>query len=767
MRQSNIRIAAALLASATTLVAPHGWAQDDGALVLDEIVVTARKKAESIQDIPISVAAVDGDYISKQQFVNAIELARDIPNVQIKSGFSASNPTLFIRGVGINDTSPATSGAIGVTLDEVFLNSSVGQLFQMYDLDRVEVLKGPQGTLYGRNTTGGVLNFYTKRPGFEYDPSLRLTYGRFDEINLEAASSIPIIDNVLAGRVSISVRDRDGVRTNLETGTDTNRVEATAIRGQLLYTPTEQLQIHAKAEAGFNRGDFFTTKGFGTLDPVTGVRCTDEQILAAQCVNALGYSDSEDPFEARYNIDDQKEDLDNYAARLGVEWADGSWSLSSISSFVSNERDIVQDIDSSPLRLLEQTDSFALSQQWSQELRVAHDDGGRLDWILGAFYLTESLKSDQTYELLGVVPDSIGAPLLDFESFVLTARSRYKQNTESFALFGQATYDLTDRLSATLGGRFTWEDKSIIQGSLFAPTPVDSGTPRIALDAVCCIVGDISSVDPATGLPTRLNDQSLDFSEPSWRLSLDYDFTPDMLGYASYARGVRAGGFNAGALLDPLSFNTVEPEEIDTFEVGLKSDLLDGRVRFNAAAFYNTGQLQVNTLIATGVPVSILDSADIESYGIEWETQARVTESLTARFAGALFEGEFTEYPGTPANVGNELPNAPDVSLSGSLDYTVPISDRWDLNLFTDANYQSKVFFQPSNAEIQSRDGVAVWNARVAFQKPRSGLEIGAYVRNITDEIYLIDIFDVEDFGFYQANFSYPRTYGVSFGWTY
>lgn len=781
MREVKLAVIAGLLSGAAWPSIAQAQSADDGIAseqaddgVADQqgnqlttIIVTARKRSEDIQTVPVTVSAVDGDYIEDQQFVNAIELARDVPGLQIKSGFAASNPTIFIRGIGINDTSPATSGAVGVTLDGVFLNSSIGQLFQMYDLDRVEVLKGPQGTLYGRNTTGGVINYFTKRPGFDFDPSLRVSYGRFDEFNIDAASSIPLVDDLLTARISFSLKRRDGVRADLQNDIDTNDIDQTAIRGQLLFTPTDTLEILAKVEGGINRSTFYTTKGFGIIDPDTGGLCSTEDILASRCANALGYIDTPDPFTARYGIADQREDLDNFAATLFAEWSGEDLTVTSIGSYVSNERNVVQDIDSSPLRLLDQTDSFGKSKQWSQELRLAYDNDSGFSAVIGAFYLSEDLRSDQTFELLGEIPSQLGVPVLDFSSFILSVRSQYEQETDSVALFGETSFDLTERLSATAGFRYTWEDKSIIQGSLFGPVPADLVTPRRLENGTCCLVGDLDSVDPGIGLPTEFNDESLSFNEPSWRLSLDYEATPDLFLFGSYARGVRAGGFNSGAILDPLAFNTVEAEKIDSFEIGIKSDLFDGAVRANASAYYNTGEIQVNTLLSEGVPVAALDSASIKSYGLEWDVRARLSSRLDVTLAGALFEGEFTNYPGTPANVGNQLPNSPKFSIAGSAQYVVPVSDNWDVRFFTDLNYQSKVFFQPSNEDIQSRAGVATWNARIALAKADNGLEIGAYIRNITDEVYLIDIFDVADFGFFQANFSYPRTYGVSFSWSY
>jgi iron complex outermembrane recepter protein len=772
LNQSTCLLAVAAVLASGLLLPQAASAQDASDVTdqgIEEIIVTAQKRSESIQDVPLSITAVDGESLAERGVTNAVDFAKEIPNIQIKTGFAATNPTIFMRGIGINDFSPASAGAIGVLVDEVFLNSTTGQLVQIYDLDRVEVLKGPQGTLYGRNTTGGVINFFTKKPGFDFDPSLQLTYGRYNEFNVEAASSIPIVDDKIAARVSVSLKRRDGYRRNLFNGERLNDVDQTAGRIQLLFQPTERLEILAKFEAGFNRSTFYTTEGLGIIDPATGGACTPQQILQRDvCSNFLGYIESRDTRVANSNYADQKEDLDSYTGRVGINWDGDSVALTSISSYVSNEAIIRQDIDGSPFRVLEQPFGRGYARQFTQEVRLASTSNDAFKWLVGGFYLTEKLDSFSAFEAFAEFNPTPGVPYLDLTGAttggipVFRVDKFYRQNTRSFALFGQASYELTDRLKVTVGARYSWDRKDINLRSVFGPVdPTLQRNPIV--NPICCLVGDIASIDPAIGLPTAPIIERRSYKKPIWRFAIDYRPNDDVLLYGSYSRGVRSGGFNAGATTDPLEFSIVSPEKIDAFELGLKSDLLDRKLRFNAAAFYYSGQLQVFTL-RTGVvlPIQVLDSAEVEGYGLEADLQARPMDGLDLKLSGAVFRGKYTDYPGTPSNIGNRLSNAPRASLAASARYETAVSGSLRAAIGADVTYQSKIFFQPSNQAVQAQDGYAIVNGRLSLLKESPDLELSFWVKNVFDKVYLADIFDVTSFGNYQANYSTPRTFGVS-----
>ena len=411
-----------------------------------DIVVTAQRRSQNLQTVPLSITAVTGDALRARNIPDAVELAKSIPNLQIKSGFASSNPTIFMRGIGINDYNAASAGAVGVTIDEVFLNSTVGQLFQVYDLDRVEVLKGPQGTLYGRNTTGGVLSFYTKKPSFEFNPEIQINYGRFNEVDVQAATSFPIISDTLAGRVSLSYRHRDGIKLNTFDGSRLNNIESIAGRAQLLFKPSDNLEINAKFEIGSNRSSVFTGSGLGTIDPSTGQTCSAAQIRAGnQCGNVFGYVGTGDPYAGPQDVTSQPEHLDAYGARVGIVWSGDAVSFTSITGWNLNKRNFRQDIDSSPVRLLEQPLGFDRSEQQTQEVRVSSTGSGPFQWIVGGFFLNETLASSTGYEVGADANPTPSLPYLDLTGAttgglpVFSVERNYRQRTTSYAAFAHLT----------------------------------------------------------------------------------------------------------------------------------------------------------------------------------------------------------------------------------------------------------------------------------------------------------------------------------------
>jgi iron complex outermembrane recepter protein len=734
------------------------------ASVLEEITVTAQRRAENAQKVPISIVAISGESLQQNNVGNAVELAKEVPNVEMKSVYSSAKPTIFMRGIGIDDYQPATSGAVGITVDDVFLDSGLGLLFQTYDIDRVEVMKGPQGTLFGRNTTGGVIAFNTHAPTFQFDPFIQVNYGRFDEVDVEAASSFPIVADKLAGRVSFSSRERDGWRRDLSTGRRVNNEDNMAVRGQLLFTPSAQLDILAKYEHGRSRGSAQAYESWGLLDPVSGALCSEAQIRArGACANLSGYVDSKDAFTSDVTPDRMQEDLQTDGGRLGVTYRGDSLTFSSISAWSSARYAAPLDVDASPARLLEITLEEARAEQWTQELRLASADDTPFQWIAGAYYMNSKVRLKQAFEVYGGLNPTPGVPYFDPVGAttggfpVLTAVPAYQQETDSYAAFIHTTYQLSERFKATVGARYTWEDKGIVFQSGYAPVAVDY--ERAIPPAACCLIGDPGSIDPATGLPTVPLHDVQHFAKPQWRLALDYDMGEAML-YGAYARGVRSGTYNVGATFENSEFNKIGPEKIDNFELGLKADLTPS-LRLNAAAFYYTGQLQVFTLKA----VEVVDSADVRGYGVEASLLAQPLDGLTVGLSVGGLHAEYTDFPDAPANNGNRLVSAPKFSSSASVDYDIPISAQWEFSAGINANYRSRNYFNVENDSLLSQAGYALTNARIAFRRSgeSSKFEVALWGQNIFDETYLTQVLDIAAYtGSDLAVYGLPRTYGIS-----
>lgn len=751
-------------ALAQEAVAPQG---DDGQIA--DIIVTAQKRGESVQKVPISITAITGEALNQRGVRNSLDLTASVPGLQINQLFQGSNPTIFLRGVGVNDYNAASSGAVGVTIDEVFLNSSVGQLFAVFDVDRVEVLKGPQGTLYGRNTTGGVINYTTKRPTFSPQFSASLSAGRFKQLYFDAAGGGTLIDDKLAGRASITIKRRDGWGANLQDGRDINGIETYAGRIQLLFTPSDDIEIHNKIEGGKARSSALGHQSLGVFNAGAGRPCTGEEILARTvCVNPItGYKANRDIDDFNTNVLDNFEKLTNFGDRLSVTWKGDNISLTSITAYVYNKRDLSQDIDYSPFAVAELPIWIEKSRQVSQELRLASAGDGPLKWVAGVYYLQEKLSSLTNFSVLREFNPDPTQPYFDPASSILMLERVFDQRTTSKAIFAQADYQLTDKLTATAGLRYT-DDKKKLNFATYAGPVNGNGDLRARLRDR--LVGFIDS-DPsnfAVDLPAR---QTTTLKKPTWRLALAYQATPTVNAYASYSRGVRAGGYNTAALFNGIEFNGVSPESIDAFEAGVKTDLLDRRLRLNMAGFYyDYRSLQVFSLEpnpAGGVPLQRLQNADAEIYGAEIELQARPARGLDLNLGAAYVHATYTDFvdPIRGDFKGNRLDKTPRLQVTGGATYSFDLSPDWKGRVGADFSYQSKVYFSALNTApmVSASHGEINLNAGVAHS---SGIDLSMFVRNVADKRYLTDMNDLSSLGFYFPVFNEPRTYGLTLRYT-
>ena len=722
---------------------------------IDVIVVTAQRRSENVQDVPVSVATITGDKIGPGGAQTSLDLAKHVVGLQLNQVFAGSNPTIFVRGVGVNDYNPASSGAVGVMIDDVFLNSGVGQLFQLYDLDRVEVLRGPQGTLFGRNTTGGVLNFTTRKPTFTPSVNASVSYGRFNEFDAELGLGGPIAGDVLAGRVSVKYNRRDGYILNLVDGQKQNDFDTLAGRAHLLFQPTDNLDIDLKVEGGRRNGSAIRAKSGGIFNLAEGRPCTGEEILQLNvCANPLsGYVESADLDVAQVNVTNNSEPVRNFSTKFGINWDFGGATLTAISAYVRNKRDLNQDQDSSPFQILEGRKWQQVARQFSQEIRLASNGSNRFNWIVGGYFLTEKLTEESQTDLAAAFAPPAFNPAIG----VLGLQKNYTQRTTSLAGFAQASYELTDALTLTGGIRYTSDRKKLDFRTYAGPVGSAPGDipPIIGL-----IDSDSASfaIDP----PVQINDR---FSEPTWRLSLDYKASDNLLFYGSYNRGFRSGGYNTGALSDPGELSFVRPEKIDAFELGFKSDLAGRKLRINGAAFYYKLKDQQVFSLEPGTPVPFqkLQNADSEIYGGELEVTARPTRGLDFSGGIALLHARYTKLIDTVRGdlSGNTLDKAPSLQLNGRISYEFDVSNDLTATAGVDGSYQSKVYLNPINQAPLVTDGYGLLNARFSVAS-QSGLIATAWVKNLTNERYLQDAFDLSSYGSISLIYNEPRTYGVT-----
>lgn len=749
------------LIGATPAMAQEASQDESRDRVLQTVQVTAERREASQQDVPVTVASIDERMLNEGDYRTSEDLAQQVPGLQIKSSFSASNPTIFIRGVGINDFNPANSGAIGVMVDDMFYNSTTGQLFQLFDLDRVEVLKGPQGTLYGRNTTGGVLSIHTKEPGFEPGGYLSATYGRFNQMDVEGAVNLPVSDK-LAFRLSAVSNTRDGTRDIAfpdGTSTEKNNVDFQAARLQMLFEPTNALKVLGKIEYGKSSATSRSYESQGLINYNTGeVGIPDFDRVcggrgAAICGDAFGYVDDKDPFSGAENLKDTPEEVEAFTANLQVEWDLGAFELTSVTGYLDTDREAILEVDASPNRLVEEYINDG-SEQFSQELRLASDWDGPLSLITGAFYLQDELTGQDSFELLAGLNPTPGTPYFDATNFILRTDRFYTQKTDTFAVFAQSDYDLTDRLTATLGARFTWEERELDHVAYAGPVdavPLDGDMPVFA-----------------TLLDTSdFGTDNLSFEEPTFRAALSYDVSDDIMVFGSVSRGFKSGGFNTGATSDPVEASVVEPEKLMAYEAGIKSEWFDRTLRANASAFYyDYTDLQVFGLAPGAVPTQTLFNAEeAEITGVEFDLTSVPLTGLELSLAGTYLDAEYTNFV-TPLGQdfsGNSMVAAPDWSLVARGRYeTGPIWGDLGLVAGADATYTGDQYFDTQNTERLAQGEYWLVNARLALRPQDGRWELAAFVKNLADEEYVVDAFDVADFGFDELVYGDPRTYGIS-----
>ena len=702
---------------------------------LGEIVVTAQKRAQNLQDVPISVSAFDDKAIKESGFTNSLSIGDQVPNLEIKT--FGGVPNIFIRGVGNNDFNASSIGPISIYRDDVVVASTGSQIFSLFDLERIEVVRGPQGTLFGKNTTGGAIQFFSKLPDGEYEGNARFGYGRFDLFEGEAAVSLPITDG-LSLRVAGIVRRRDGEKVNLFTGDRAIDVDEAAARAILRWQPTSATDVRLSVGGGRDRSDYLENKPVGTINGA----------------DLFGYSD---PFPDRPNLlnfnGQSRNYSDNVFANLNISHSFGNFTFKSITGYDKSDVDNRVDVDGGTKRVDEIT-FLTDAEQVTQEFQLAYDHGP-LNAIAGLYYFQENLDADSNADLLGELTFAQGAlPLI----------TRATRKNRAYAVFGQATYAVVPSLRLTLGGRYTIDKVRATHRADLVPGFFDANIP------------DGAPVPLVPFAPLRDT-----FKSFSWRIAADVDLTDDILGYASIDRGFKAGGFNIGIITSVAERTQVDPEYLTSYEIGLKSTLFDRRLRLNMSAFYydytDLQVLSVNRQAGSAVPTLGLDNAaDATIKGLEVEATALPVDWLNLGLNFGILDAKYKNYlsgaidpvTGNPRDFsGNRMPGAPKFTLSTFAQVTVPVG-RFETRWRAEYNYTGKKYYNNAQDElISSGEGYGLLNLRIALADPEKGWELAAWAKNVTGKAYIVDATDTSGFGFVPRYYGERSTYGAEFSFRF
>lgn len=718
-------------------------AQEAEAPGRNEIVVTAQKRSQNLQDVGISITAVNAEQIESLGWNNAEDIAAQTPGL-IGTSFSGdSSVSLFsIRGVGQNDFADHQEAPTALYVDGAYIGATGAAGVQLFDVERVEVLRGPQGTLFGRNATGGLVHIITRSPTEDLTGYATVTLGDFDQQTIEAAVGGPIADN-LSFRFAFLNDRADGYFENT-LGEDARNRDTTSWRGKLRWTPTEATQIDLTAWQNIvdrnNAGAYDFRASVAELgdSPTDFQGSPDDTKPNSGALNPLGFIDK----NARgFNVT--------------ISQDIGDLNLVSISDYQKLRKNYLEDSDSNPSRTLEY---FANqdSRQFSQELRLSGDTD-RLNWIVGAYYL----NIDGDYD-----------SFLDAATFGGATRNIYSLETKSWSVFGQLEYDLSDQVKLIGGLRYISDKKTFVfDSNCELVTTLAPGEPFLpGFPANDCSL--FSSGDPLAPLivevagPVRLKRSD---NLIAGKAHINWQANEDLLFYAGYDRGVKAGSFTApldGFLTVPeLPFR---PEVLNSFEAGFKSTLFGGTTRINASIFhyiYNNYQ----GFVFQGL-TSVVRNFDADMTGGEIEIYSTPVKNLDLAFGVALLDATAKDVETSPGVFEDQrIITAPTVKINGLIRKSFDLADG-RLAVQVDGFYVSDQQYNTTNSPLASGDGYALLNGRIEYTRPigNNSWSVAVFANNLTDKDYVTYQFDLSTFfGYSLQVFGPPRWFGVELGYKF
>jgi iron complex outermembrane receptor protein len=747
---------------------------------LEEVVVTAQKREQSLQDVPMAVSALSASALNDAGVQNLTDLSRLVPSLEVQTSTSSVSSNFRLRRVGNLGNIPDFEPAVAVFLDGAFRSRSVFGVTELFDVERIEILRGPQSTLYGKNSTAGVIGIYTAAPSDEFEWRGELTAGNIEGANdaakygFKGGISGPLTDT-LSGSLGMSYSNNEETQSQAVAGADdANELDRYSVRGQLNWDASDKLSLRAilgtvqqdKNDATSN-DYFYDPEGFiaGAILPTLqaagiGGTCTDNDPTNRKACNNDSTTSDLEAYEGTF--------LGNYAM-------DNGWSIDSITSwdyfkFEGEQNDAAQVI--APLLRFHDTQE---NEAWQQELRLTSAGNESVDWMGGLFYYHSKFNRGDNGDRPFFLGDTesnnpviaalnqplLGAPIpVPFATEGQLGFLDSEQKTDYYAVFGQATWNVTDKFSITAGGRWQKEEKdaSILQ-SVNDPSP--------------SIISIVLS-------PADVSNDNLDRNadEFTWSITPQYFLTEDTMLYLTASHGFKSGGFNTGFGTLPISTREFDDEDIMHYEGGVKTELLDGNMRLAASAFY-TEYKDYQDAAFVGGQFTVGNAEKAILQGIELEGTALIGEHLTAEFAVSYADFEYDKntagqcYPGrapdsptdpTACDLTNENPiNAPKWKTHMGLTYEQPVS--WgDAYARVDWSWTDDYNTSFSADPRLTQDSYSWVNARIGTRW--DAFEVVVWVDNLTDEdVTMIDavanIYAGD--GSYQSFLSSPRSYGLTF----
>lgn len=736
--------------------------------ILEELVVTARRREEGLQNAPIAISAYTGETLEYRGVTKLDEITRFVPNLTIENnpsfGGASNSAAIYIRGIGQKEFLPTSEPGVGLYVDGVYIARSVGAILDLIDIERLEVLRGPQGTLFGRNTIGGAINIttVTPEPGDEFSGEIGAAYGTDDRINLRGALNIPMGDT-LAARVSVASFQQDGY-VDRSDGIDLGNDDTITGRLAVAWRPSDRLSLDFRLDAtrdkengpamellGIDFTDLSQLNGLVAAVPppmafvhnITTAAVGPGQPCAA--TDAAGNGITSNPnspncYDNRYVGKDGKNDgtaparsesdVLGLSADISYEIND-NLTLRSITAWRDLDSEFARDGDHSPHRISQFQDTLEQTQ-FTQELQLL-GTYERMNWIAGIYYFAEDGDNENT---------------LDFT--ITNFRSGGEFDNKSMAAFAQLTYDFTDQLHLTVGGRYTDESKKfhpdqVIYQNYYAGISqlLPPGHPLAALDA------------PFLQAGTRILpdlEKELEINEFTPMVNLSYDFADNLMAYVTYSEGFKSGGFTQRVfppVIPPFTappgtpdidlIPTYEPEFVDVYELGFKSTLLDGRMRFNGAIFHTDyDDLQVQVFDSVAPVTENIGSASID--GVELEMQTAPGDGWLVEASLSWLDAGYDEIGTDLTLIGsdNEFERVPEWASSVGVSKEFMLNEMGSLVVRVDWSYRDDTYNDAYNTEILKTDAYHLWDASVRWTNTQEDLSVILSGRNLGDEEFLV-----------------------------
>ena len=754
-------------------------AADAAALDAEEseaaITVTARRREEDAQDVPIALSVLSADTLDKTGNFTLGQVQQLVPSLQIFS-FNPRNTNINIRGLGANValTNDGLENGVGFYLDNVYYGRPGQSQFDLVDLQQIEVLRGPQGTLFGKNTTAGAINITSREPSFTPEAQGEISLGDYGYHQLRASVSAPIISDRVAFRLSLADTHRDGFLTNLHDGSKAQDYDNFSIRGQLLVKPTDTLSVRLIGDYAHQKQHYvlnIPVTYFGTYDSGATI---PNNIFAR--TSRAGYTLlPADPFAREGDSDSHYQAfMKSYGASGQIDWDLGQVALTSITAYRWWDWDPANDGDSTSLPVTTKAQQANRQRQFSEEVRLGSTGSNVVDWTVGAYYFWQTIRGYGASAYGSAAPNwfvpTANPVVADAALNGFETRSYSEPRTKSYALFGQASWNISDALSLTGGLRYTHERKTGAYRQWWVGG-ADLSTLSAADAAAATAIRN--QFNPRASYTAGIRDDSI-----SGLATLSWKIAPDALVYGTYSRGSKSGGLNL-TNIPSGAVPQVKPETVDSYELGFKSAWLDRTLTLNAAAFwtevsdYQTAITQPNIL---GTFVQYISNIPkVRSRGIEGDLSYAPTKWISLTASASYIEATYRDYRNAPQApersatlaptqdlTGVQLGGIPKFTYSLGADVAQPIGGGGtEIYGHADFSHRSSFNTSSSNSRYAQVPGYGLLNARIGIRADSGLWDISVWARNLGDKQYF-QALNPGAFGLVTGTIGDPRTIGVT-----